>query len=154
MCKKGKLGDIAMTSRWEQKNHEYEIIAPCDVEFIKLHNDIISKVDCTIGMNLIDVFNDKDIKMIKMRPDYVLKKRIIEFNGDFWHANPKIYKMDDILSRFNKTYEIAKDIWERDAKRKEMIEALGFKVLVVWESDYVSDPEHVVDVCVKFLKDE
>ena len=27
-------------------------------------------------------------------PDYVLGKKIIEFNGDYWHANPKIYPPD------------------------------------------------------------
>ena len=149
-----KLGDYAATSRWEQKNHEYEIIAPFDVKCIESHIDAISTVDASIGMNLIDIVKDKDIKMVKIRPDYVLGKHIIEFNGDFWHANPKIYNENDILNRFNKTYDIAKDVWERDKHRLSIFKALNFKVHIVWESDYESDHEKVVDECVKFLRDE
>jgi len=106
------------------------------------------------GINLINVFNDKSVKMVKMRPDYVLGKHIIEFNGDFWHANPKIYKENDVLTKFNKTYDIAKNIWDSDTHRLDILRALGFKVLVVWESDYTSDPERTVTECVKFLRDE
>lgn len=52
----------------------------------------------------------------------------------------------------NNNCQLVKDIWERDARRKEAIEKLGFQVFVVWESDYMSDPEHVVEECVKFLR--
>ena len=147
-----KLGIVALPSRWEKKNHEYEIIAPYDVNFIKVHSDVISNVDSSVGINLIDVFKDDDVKMVKFRPDYVLGKRIIEFNGDFWHANPAIYGPDDVLEMFNKTYEVAKNIWERDACRLDILKALGFQVYVVWEADYGSDPDRVVEECVKFLK--
>ena len=147
-----KLGVVALPSRWEKKNHEYEIIAPYDVDFIKAHSDAISNVDSSVGINLIDVFKDDDVKMVKLRPDYVLGKRIIEFNGDFWHANPKIYKPNDVLNWFNKAYDIAEDVWKRDANRLSIFEALGFKVHVVWESDYAENPDKVVEECVKFLK--
>ena len=149
-----KLGDFAIKSRWEQKNHEYEIIAPSDIFFIKNHIDEINNIDITVGMNLIPIFEKENIKMIKMRPDYLLNKHIIEFNGDFWHANPSIYKPEEVLERFNKTYDIAKDIWERDKHRLSILESLGFKVLVVWESEYAEDPDSVVDKCIKFLSDE
>lgn len=35
------------------------------------------------------------------RPDYLLNTKIIEFNGDFWHANPVIYSENDVLQHWN-----------------------------------------------------
>ena len=90
--------------------------------------------------------------MAKFRPDYVLRKHIIEFNGDFWHANPKIYNENDQLARFGHEYDTAKNIWKRDKERIERFKHCGFQVLVVWESDYASDPEHVIEKCVNFLR--
>lgn len=50
---------------------------------------------------------------------------LIEVNGDYWHANPQIYKPDDIVYRpFNKKREQlrwapkAKDIWKIDEFKK------------------------------------
>ena len=37
--------------------------------------------------------------------------RIIEFNGDYWHANPLIYESDSIIHMPGKTTKLAKDIW-------------------------------------------
>lgn len=74
-------------------------------------------------------------------PDIVVNNcgLIIEFLGDYWHANPKIYSKDDICAHHHK----AKDIWERDANRKEEIENLGYFVYEVWESDYKNDKDSV-----------
>ena len=131
-----QLGDVAISSKWETKNHEYEIIVPDDISYIKSYANTVLNDNTNIGINLIDEFNDKDVKIIKLRPDYMLQNHIIEFNGDFWHANPKMYNATDVLNRFNKTYDIAEDIWKRDAHRLKIFEALGFNVHIVWESDY------------------
>lgn len=32
------------------------------------------------------------------RPDYILGKKIIEFYGDYWHANPEFYKAEEIIN--------------------------------------------------------
>lgn len=90
-------------------------------------------------------------------PDYILHTKIIEFNGDYWHGNPKYYKPDDIMKFIQKQRtkyngDKASDIWEYDRKKKNALEKLGYKVKVVWESDYHKNPEKVIDECVEFLK--
>lgn len=90
-------------------------------------------------------------------PDYLLHTKIIEFNGDYWHGNPKYYKPDDVMqfiARQHTKYSgnRASDIWEYDKKKKDALEKLGYKVKVVWESDYNRDPEKTIDECVEFLK--
>lgn len=45
--------------------------------------------------------------------DFCYNKKIIEYNGDFWHANPKIYNESDVVHK-NK---VAKDIWNYDIRK-------------------------------------
>lgn len=59
---------------------------------------------------------------------------IIEVNGDFWHANPKIYKENDMLN-FPKNKKLAKDVWEHDMKNIKFAENKGYKVIIFWETD-------------------
>jgi hypothetical protein len=52
-------------------------------------------------------------------------KLLLEINGDFWHANPEIYKADDILNHPQKIS--AKDIWEKDKNKTEIANSYGFR---------------------------
>ena len=76
--------------------------------------------------------------------DFTLDKKIIEFNGDYWHRNPELY-IDDLIT------EDAESIWERDKTRIRGLEELGYSVLVVWELDYRRNPEEVIQRCLGFL---
>ena len=46
---------------------------------------------------------------------------IIEFNGDYWHANPKIYNQDTLLRG-----QRVIDIWERDKLKLDTAKEFGF----------------------------
>lgn len=60
----------------------------------------------------------------------------IEFYGDFFHANPKIYKdPNKILNIYGKVLTV-KEIWEKDKRRTELLKERGIKTIIVWESDY------------------
>lgn len=61
-------------------------------------------------------------------------KIIVEINGDYVHANPTKFKPDDLIIVRSSQY-LAKDKWLYDQKRKESLEALGFKIFVIWQSD-------------------
>jgi hypothetical protein len=65
---------------------------------------------------------------------------VIEFYGNFWHANPKMYKSGDTIHHSLS----AQDIWDRDALRLSKFEELGFWTFVVWEDEYKQDPEMVL----------
>lgn len=83
-----------------------------------------------------------------MKPDYLLGDKIIEFNGDFWHMNPQNCLSSDFNSITNSQ---AFEIWEHDKLRKTIFEGLGFKVHIVWEKDFNSDPYKVLNECCEFL---
>lgn len=64
-------------------------------------------------------------------------KKIIEFNGDYWHCNPKIYTEDFVVLQSGKT---AKEIWERDRLKRKSAEQRGFTLLEIWEEEYIKFP--------------
>lgn len=63
------------------------------------------------------------------------RKFAIEFQGNYYHANPAIYGKDYIFNMwgYKKT---AKEIWEKDAQRKNELESVyGIKVYYIWEKE-------------------
>ncbi len=59
---------------------------------------------------------------------------IIEINGDYIHANPKIYQSTDIIKLPGNSYT-AGEKWESDKIKINNLKNMGFKVFVIWESD-------------------
>jgi len=62
------------------------------------------------------------------------KKIIVESNGDYTHANPKLYPADFLVVLPGQSYTAGQK-WEEDMKRTKELESLGYRVLVVWETD-------------------
>jgi very-short-patch-repair endonuclease len=77
-------------------------------------------------------------------------KAVIEFNGDFYHANPKLYKEDDIV-KIPKHYKTAKEIWDYDKEKLNLLTSKGYTCKVIWEMDFYSDPEKIVKECYEWL---
>lgn len=74
--------------------------------------------------------------------DFVFKnKKILEVNGDFWHANPKLYKEEDELLKG----WFVKDIWLKDEKKKLAVEKIGYTVYCLWESDINSMSDQQIE---------
>lgn len=82
--------------------------------------------------------------------DIVHKNKIIEYNGDYWHASPKKYKKSDTIKFPSKTV-IVEDIWNKDQEKIKFAEDQGYTVMVVWESDFKENREKVINECIQFL---
>ena len=79
------------------------------------------------------------------------KKKCIEFNGNYWHANPQMYKEDWVNPHSHKT---AKQIWERDKKKVDTIkQERNYDVLIIWEKDINEDINREIQKCIQFLND-
>lgn len=108
-------------------------------KFSKLHQKIKNQLQLDkigfaseqrVGRYLVDELNEQ-------------KKIAIEINGDYVHANPKIYRPTDIIY-LPGNYYTAQEKWDSDKIKKENLEKAGYKVIVVWESDDLS--EHKVKI--------
>jgi very-short-patch-repair endonuclease len=63
-------------------------------------------------------------------------KVVVEYNGDFWHCNPSIWKE----SKYNKAIKLtAGEKWKKDRARRFVLMRLGFQVYTVWERDWKTD---------------
>ena len=71
------------------------------------------------------------------------KKLAIEFNGDYWHMNPRLY--DEIYYN-SQSQCTAKEKWEYDRLKQEECRSLGIKLIVVWEHDWIHSRKEVEDL--------
>lgn len=87
--------------------------------------------------------------------DFFLKEKglVIEFNGDYWHANPEKYKGTDIINYPNNKKEIAENIWENDAKKLNCVRRHPDikDILVIWESEFRENKEKTIEKCMQYL---
>lgn len=80
--------------------------------------------------------------------DICLDKKLIEYNGDYWHCNPKIYDADF----FNKSINMqAKNKWAKDRAKLDYAISAGYDILTIWEHDYKQNPNRVIAECLAFL---
>jgi very-short-patch-repair endonuclease len=88
--------------------------------------------------------------------DYVdlKRKKIIEYNGDQYHANPSIYKSDDTPHPYNKGKGFtSKDIWAKDENKRLLAIENGFDLITIWESEYKKNPQQTLEKCIRFIND-
>jgi len=70
------------------------------------------------------------------------KKIIIEFNGDLFHTNPRIYKPDDYIEIIKMT---AKEKWKKDRAKNFRLRGFGWQVIVIWENEWNNNRQGVLD---------
>jgi len=76
-------------------------------------------------------------------PDILINKKIIvEFYGDYYHGNPAIYDSKEVNAKKSILME---DIRKYDAERQKNLEDLGYKFIVVWQSDWKTDKQKVLE---------
>jgi len=76
------------------------------------------------------------------------RKKCIEFNGNYWHANPLFYSPTEFNKKANLT---SSEIWERDIEKLGKLQKLGYEIKVIWEHDFDTDPESTINECIDFM---
>lgn len=150
-----KYGFVAGYQRWLDRQTKWmdTLNAKSDDEKcritklkIKSSKGSVSKQE-NLLYSLIDMLGlEQQVAVDNYVYDMAIGNKIIEYNGDFWHCNPKLFKEDKQI--FDKT---AKQIWEYDAKKNGHAESKGYSVLVVWETEFLKDRNDTIDRCRKFL---
>lgn len=147
MERKYKLGEYcrypkALRSSW--KSNE-------ELDFIKSLNDYLNVSDSVSALSnchQFSIFDKENGKRYYF--DYKHKNKLIEYNGDFFHANPIKYNADDIIINC----KTASMIWKHDEEKIELAKRNGYDVLVVWSSEWLNDKQSVLEKCKKFIYEE
>lgn len=74
------------------------------------------------------------------------KKKIIEFYGDYWHANPSKFSGDKKIHK-----KTAGEVWAKDKRKIDDLKSLGYKVMIIWESEFKCNREETISKCIQFL---
>lgn len=116
-------------------------------------NEIISLRGCEdnllYGKNELFIYDNEAKACYRYDLTNTKTKKIIEFNGDYWHGNPLLYNKDKvILQRHGKT---ASDIWEKDRRKLDTANKNGYELMTVWESDYKKDKQGTIKKSLLFL---
>jgi G:T-mismatch repair DNA endonuclease (very short patch repair protein) len=73
---------------------------------------------------------------------------IIEYNGDYWHCNPKKYNSNYFNKKKSK---YAWEIWEYDKNKLELIKNNGYTLEVIWESDFKNNNKIINHIIEKYV---
>lgn len=60
---------------------------------------------------------------------------IYEFNGDFWHGNPDVYKDMNALNIVTKTSYL--ELYEKTLRKRDLILGAGYNLVEIWETDWI-----------------
>ena len=63
---------------------------------------------------------------------------VYEFYGDYWHANPKKYNMQDSHIRKDKykNHLTFKQVYDKTIYREQKIKNAGYNLVVIWEDEF------------------
>jgi len=103
----------------------------------KKEEDFISKLEFFYGIEIERNIILEENNLIRTF-DGRYKNILIEFQGKYWHCDPREYKSDFFHTIKKKT---AQEIWDYDLEKKTLFESIGYEIFCVWEKDYDNKEE-------------
>jgi hypothetical protein len=113
---------------------------PCNFYLSKFKSNgkRISKFQRELYENLLkqhpDVLLEKYLPTVQKSVDIFIpsQNKIVECYGDYWHCNPNKFNADYFHTIKKMT---AKEIWEYDKNRVDLLKNAGYDVEIVWENN-------------------
>lgn len=144
LYKQGKIiHKSKIDAEWEKKNSIKRLEGYR--KYLEDENNLFHGAESKLEKQIAKVLEEKEIKYKKQFRikhengfsvyDYLLTDYniIIEFNGTYWHCDPRKYTLD----YYNSSKKMfAKDIWDRDANKKLLAETNNYDMITLWEDDY------------------
>jgi G:T-mismatch repair DNA endonuclease (very short patch repair protein) len=101
----------------------------------KITRELLTKLD-------IDFVQEKPIGYYIC--DFAIDDKIIEVQGDFWHANPHIYNQNNILPMQQKNVY-------RDKRKQTFLTNKGYQILYLWEGDLHNNLDKCKDMIFHWI---
>jgi len=119
----------------------------------KFRSDVEREISLWLTSNNIPhIINSQKIIAPKELDFYFPENNFaIEFQGDYWHGNPKIFKATDKI-KSNRDFILVSEVWERDAHKQKLCEEKGIELVCIWESDWNENKEVIKSMILEKLK--
>lgn len=146
--------------KYGEKDGTEKYISVCKSKFIRSYfskisqccfEEILSFIKddelVMFGENELQLYYTKDGNKRRFCYDFCYGKKIIEFNGDRWHCNPKFFNENDLSIKKIK----AKDIWDFDKIKSDFAKSKGYDVFTIWEDDWKNNKTETLKKALTFL---
>ena len=144
-------------SNEEKEQSQLEQISSATRKFSKIATELFIAINIPNTVYAItSSIEEHTIKLSSgryIRPDYIhlSSKKIIEFYGDMWHANPNTYSPTDTPLSWCNINRSALDIQQKDEQRMIELCSDGYEVLIIWESEYKQNKLDIIAKCREFI---
>jgi len=90
-------------------------------------------------------YYDQENKRRGIKVDGYIKELnlVLEYNGDCYHGNPNKYKDNDRCHPYDKNVT-AKELFSKTVEKQNLIKALGYNLIVIWEYDYLNNKDLII----------
>ena len=113
------------------------ICNPVEKQYSILEKELFEFIKNNYNKEILE--NDRNILENREIDIYLPELKIgFEFDGTFWHADPRFYKPDDLIKE-----QTAKQIWEKDEAKNKLAESIGIKLIRIKEYDWVNNREEI-----------
>ena len=136
-CPHCKQNFITKTSGqfWNRHPKHHEICTNCNplTKFYSYgEKEVLSYISSIYDGTILE--NDRTVIKPKELDIYLPELHLaIEYNGDYWHANPKYYSKDHIIGEVT-----AKEVWKEDKQKISRCIKAGIELLIIWEDDWIN----------------
>ena len=105
----------------------------------------ITEKDFKLFLNSIGIDVEEQHQVNYKFYDFIIKntKILIEFNGDYWHANPKVYPNGPINKMQKKSIL-------NDAYKRALAKMGGYELIVICEKDFNENKEEIKEKLKKY----
>lgn len=143
----------------KRKNNIFKL-QECSNAFSRVSQDLFINLESKLNIGDEIYYNDKNKEYVVKYKSYCYfldfydktKNIVIEFNGDYWHCNPSIYKGNEQIQHRGKIVTPIQ-VWNNDSIRKKNIckQLNNPTYIVVWESDYRKDKKETIEKLLKYF---
>jgi hypothetical protein len=159
-----KYGLEEGTNRWKERQEQWQntLNSKSIEEITKINKSkirksgAISKFEQDLVNTLLETLDIETQFMLSRNNkrylyDIRYKNKLIEFNGTYWHCDPRYYE-ENYFRKESKIF--ARDVWNNDRIKSDVANENGFDLLVIWESDFKNDKNKEIEKCIKFLSEK
>ena len=77
------------------------------------------------------------------------KNMILEYHGDYWHGNPKLFNQEELNSVTKTTYG---ELYQKTVEKQKFCQESGYKYISIWESDWIRGKNSIKKLQQKFIE--